>query len=485
MQLLLALTFQCEGYRVVRNSVGVPDLVATRKDPPVGYAIEVKTGERKISLSPRDIHGMVSTGHVPIIALLIFPDPQSHLLFLGGRAKTSRRLNDPTLVEAVARLQSIAREVGLGVTTVRKARALRRVGRRLVSSLGLVFLMLFSTAGSLSAEAVLAPQASSAFSAMYTVSPVGEAPASLVLRLGGQIVEEYGSFYLVRGPPEFGGTATESGLDVTDLPDFHDVAVNGRRIDILETPSWNEPFSTPENVILRMKGPIKAEWLDSLRNRGIVVSEYLPNFAFLAHIPTRESLVGLDFLTWSGRFEPEHKIVGFDEDEVADPTALLEIRITPFQAADSAAVGLAVQDLGAAVRKVSSRGLGQVLATASAQHVLRLAQDSRIRAIEPWSLPEPANTNATWVVQSETFQPYDRPIFNHTLLGGGQVIAVSDDGVMTDHPVIHDSSVPTCPPDCTGHRKILAYFVPGDAPGDMVGGESPLAWQPQCLQCEH
>jgi len=86
VQLLLALTFQGEGYRVVRNSVGVPDLVATKEDPPVGYAIEVKTGERKISLSPRDIQGVVSTGHVSIVAVLIFPDPQPHWLFLDARS---------------------------------------------------------------------------------------------------------------------------------------------------------------------------------------------------------------------------------------------------------------------------------------------------------------------------------------------------------------------------------------------------------------
>ncbi len=86
MQLLLALTFQGGRYRVVRNSVGVPELVATKVDPPVGYALEVKTGERKISLSPRDIEGVVSTGHVPIVAVLIFPDPQPHWLFLDARS---------------------------------------------------------------------------------------------------------------------------------------------------------------------------------------------------------------------------------------------------------------------------------------------------------------------------------------------------------------------------------------------------------------
>jgi len=85
MQLLLALTFQEAGYKVVRNSVGVPDLVATKEEPSFGYALEVKTGERKIPLSTRDIQGVVSTGHIPIVAILVFPDPEPHWLFLDAR----------------------------------------------------------------------------------------------------------------------------------------------------------------------------------------------------------------------------------------------------------------------------------------------------------------------------------------------------------------------------------------------------------------
>jgi len=86
MQLLLALTFQDEKYRIVRNSVGVPDLVATKDNPRLGYALEVKTGTQKISLSPRDIQGVVSTGHVPVIAVLIFPDPLPRWLFVDARS---------------------------------------------------------------------------------------------------------------------------------------------------------------------------------------------------------------------------------------------------------------------------------------------------------------------------------------------------------------------------------------------------------------
>lgn len=86
IELILALMFQSKEYKVIRNSIGVPDLIATKEDTRAGYAIEVKTGERKISLSPRDIQGVISTGHVPIIAVLIFPDPQPHWLFVDARS---------------------------------------------------------------------------------------------------------------------------------------------------------------------------------------------------------------------------------------------------------------------------------------------------------------------------------------------------------------------------------------------------------------
>lgn len=80
LQTLLGLTLQDAGFRVLRNAVGVPDLVASRPDGGNGFAFEVKTGEGAITLSERDLDGVRSTGHRPVVAALLFPDPRPRWL---------------------------------------------------------------------------------------------------------------------------------------------------------------------------------------------------------------------------------------------------------------------------------------------------------------------------------------------------------------------------------------------------------------------
>lgn len=75
MQTLLALAFHKAGFDVIKNSVGVPDLQAIRPDMPFGFAIEAKTGENTISLSTRDLDGVLSSGRTPVVAAFFLSDP--------------------------------------------------------------------------------------------------------------------------------------------------------------------------------------------------------------------------------------------------------------------------------------------------------------------------------------------------------------------------------------------------------------------------
>jgi len=86
IQTLLALTIQKAGYEVLKNTVGVPDLVISRRNSDEGYAIEVKTGEKKISLSQRDLHGVLSNGKTPVVAALFMSDPSCQWLLLDARS---------------------------------------------------------------------------------------------------------------------------------------------------------------------------------------------------------------------------------------------------------------------------------------------------------------------------------------------------------------------------------------------------------------
>lgn len=88
MQRLLAHTFRRAGYVVTSNAVGVPDFIAFKGSPPVGYSVEVKTGATLL-ISERELEGVRSSAHTALVAALLFPDSDPRWLFLDGRSLTA------------------------------------------------------------------------------------------------------------------------------------------------------------------------------------------------------------------------------------------------------------------------------------------------------------------------------------------------------------------------------------------------------------
>lgn len=75
-QSLLAHGLHQEGFMVLRNAIGVPDLIATRVADGRRFSIEVKTGESAISLSKRDLQGVASGAGSGVIQALFLSDPR-------------------------------------------------------------------------------------------------------------------------------------------------------------------------------------------------------------------------------------------------------------------------------------------------------------------------------------------------------------------------------------------------------------------------
>ena len=86
IQTLRALTFRRAGFDVLKNTGGVPDLVISKPSSSQGFSIEVKTGANKISLSHRDLDGVLSNGRVPVVAAMFLSDPSPHWLLVDARS---------------------------------------------------------------------------------------------------------------------------------------------------------------------------------------------------------------------------------------------------------------------------------------------------------------------------------------------------------------------------------------------------------------
>jgi len=94
MQTLLALSFRHAGFQILKNAVGVPDIQAFRSEAPPGFAIEAKVGDTTISLSARDLEGVVSSQRNPVVAAFFLSDPVPHWWMVDARslkARTYRR----------------------------------------------------------------------------------------------------------------------------------------------------------------------------------------------------------------------------------------------------------------------------------------------------------------------------------------------------------------------------------------------------------
>lgn len=82
MQTLLAITFLRLGFKVIKNSIGVPDLLIQKAEKELGYAIEVKTSKEKVTLNQRELEAIKSINHEPVLAFLDYPaiNPQWHFI---------------------------------------------------------------------------------------------------------------------------------------------------------------------------------------------------------------------------------------------------------------------------------------------------------------------------------------------------------------------------------------------------------------------
>src|SRR5579859_179529 len=88
-QTLLALTFKSAGFKVTKNPIGVPDILARRESRGSGFALEVKTSEEKhIVLPERELNGLTASGLTPALAVLSFPDidPRWYMVDIVGLA---------------------------------------------------------------------------------------------------------------------------------------------------------------------------------------------------------------------------------------------------------------------------------------------------------------------------------------------------------------------------------------------------------------
>ncbi|KAA0217233.1 MAG: hypothetical protein DYG94_01660 [Leptolyngbya sp. PLA3] len=219
-------------------------------------------------------------------------------------------------------------------------------------------------------------------------------------------------------------------------------------------------------AVIQLDGPITAARRAALQAAGVVLFDYLPDFAYAADLSGADltGLRALEFVTWVGRFENEWKIapgLGSQPAQTPERQALLAqgyraVNIVLWQNASvndtlntlSGMDGVTVTSHDWIDREVL------IEANIPLERAASIVALPGVRWIEDQGEMTMRNQTVRWIDQSNVSG--QTPIHSHGIRGLGQLIGVQDGRVDPNHCSFADPEGDAFGPD---HRKIQAYFT--------------------------
>lgn len=131
----------------------------------------------------------------------------------------------------------------------------------------------------------------------------------------GEVVDDYGSYVLVRLPEAALQRARSAGLDIEIIEE--NVGLGAFRFDPGQgAPSIPAAFADndhgpdPRYYIVQFRGPIREEWIAGVRGKGVEPIHYVPDNSMLVHAtPAQIAVAGRGpEVRWSGLFHPAYKL---------------------------------------------------------------------------------------------------------------------------------------------------------------------------------
>lgn len=253
--------------------------------------------------------------------------------------------------------------------------------------------------------------------------------------------------------------------------------------------------------IVQFKTSTTGSMKQDLEALGIRVLGYVPVDAYLVEADARQAddARRLASVRWAGLLEPAFKLspnlaVEFDQvinrsfEELQSPEERAAgNRSERVDSTQVLPVGLRVlgrgkaQDVAGFLRSNDATEVteprhegGTVGGTVPRGLLHRLAQQPDVIWIERKVPASFANDRAAWVVQSNDVQTKQRTEHLRGLSGLGQTITVADTGIDWDHTAFVDFlGNGAHKPPAWDHRKVTAYYVPGDGRGDCHEDPAP------------
>ncbi|NOX57623.1 MAG: S8 family serine peptidase [Planctomycetes bacterium] len=192
-----------------------------------------------------------------------------------------------------------------------------------------------------------------------------------------------------------------------------------------------------EAVVLQLKGPITAKQRSRLKKMGIVLHDYLPEYAYIADVRrvTCRQLADVSFIQWAGVYEREWKVspdigarlTAFKTQDRIQLAASGRVRlaVTLLAGKNSAVTKIAIEKTGATV--LGSETVGrctQLLVEAADGRVGALADIVGVQFIEEAPEVTLRNDTTRWIVQSNVNDV--TPFYDNGIRGENQIVGVLD-----------------------------------------------------------
>ena len=293
----------------------------------------------------------------------------------------------------------------------------------------------------------------------WMVFPDGDASRADVESIARRVVREYPDALLVEGEPSLVAELERAG-SVRRRPLPGRLLLRGGAV--AATPS--APASRVQGngrvpVLVALAGPPEASWLRELVAGGAQVVGPVPPQGLLVRVeaPRVESLLALPFVAGVAPYEARWRL----SPRVRAASGPGAAEVVLFEGEDRSRVLAAAGALGGDPRHLVLGGRRIVRATLDAEALRQIASLPEVEWVDLVGEAQLYNDRMRVVMQTEhaSLLPmppaFYNPVYNIGVLGAGQVIAVTDTGVLPTHEVFEEPG------------KIVAYYVPGDSCGTL------------------
>ncbi|MBL4592043.1 MAG: S8 family serine peptidase [Phycisphaerales bacterium] len=265
------------------------------------------------------------------------------------------------------------------------------------------------------------------------------------------------------------GTAAALGADIAATASNNTIKLVTGEVNLATLPDAKNPIGRDalvlgRRVVIQLDGPIDADRRAAILAAGVVLGDYLPDFAYVADMKNArlDALTVLDFVAHVVPYQSVWKI---------DPELTTRVFETTLRR-DIAAQGIvqshvylfpaaSITDTTIEINKIPGLTIAQteleddrfLIQVSGPQTAIRqLADIDAVQWVEPAPELTFRNSSTRWIIQSNVNN--DFPIYDQGIHGEGQLIAVMDGRVNPNHCSFTD---PEGDPFGNNHRKIQAY----------------------------